>query len=120
MKRFQRENNGAIRDLIILTSEVQNAFSGLENGLGTAPTIETVSVNWKTAEIIDVEAQMRALFEMREKAPGLWPDDWYRQQIGGLLAMTQKQIKEEGENAQNAQSLFIDSLIGAGGGAPVV
>ncbi len=120
VKRFQRENNGAIRDLIILTSEVQNAFSGLENGLGTAPTIETVSVNWKTAEIIDVEAQMRALFEMREKAPGLWPDDWYRQQIGGLLAMTQKQIKEEGENAQNAQSLFIDSLIGAGGGAPVV
>ena len=115
VKRFQRENNGAIRQLIMLTAEMSNEFTGHEK----APIIDTISINWKSPEIIDVGAQIAVLVAMKEKAPSLFADEWYREQIGGLLAMTQKQIREEGEKAQNAQSLFFGALTGADGNIPV-
>ncbi len=113
VKRFQRENNGVIRQLVMLTAAMSNQFHD------KAPTIDTISINWKSPEIIDVGAQIAVLVDMKEKAPGLFADEWYREQIGGLLAMTQKQIKEEGENAQNAQSLLFGALIGTDGNIPV-
>jgi len=120
VKRFQRENNSAIRSLINLTSEMQSQFSIQGLDIPEAPEIDTVAVTWKTPEIIDVTGQIQSLTEMREKAPGLWPDDWYREQIGRLLDMTQKQIKEQGEAAVQNQSNFLDRLVGADGTVPVV
>ena len=71
-------------------------------------------------ERVDVGEQIRVLFEMREKAPGLWDDTWYRTQIGGLLEMTQKDISEEGDKADNSKSRVIAAFTGGDGAIPPV
>ena len=128
VKRFQRENNASIRNLILLSAAVQNEFTRPTNimskvaevfkrffmpSTSKAPDIDSVAVSWESPEIIDVGAQITVLVEMREKAPGLWDDDFYRTKIGGLLAMTSNEIKEKGDEAKNAQSFDLLSLIRA-------
>lgn len=117
--RFQRENTDSVRALLQLTSEIQNTFT---TEAGNAPKLDGVSVgvNWKSPEIVDVSAQIEVLSKLRTESAGLWADEWYRKRIGGLLGMTQKQIKEEGEKAQNQQSLNFLNVTGGGGGPPTV
>jgi Phage portal protein, SPP1 Gp6-like len=93
VKRFQKQNNDSIRELVELTAEIQNKFN--IEGRGNAPTLDTVSLTWETPEILDVTGQIAALVSMRLQAPGLWPDDWYRGKIGGLLGMSQNDIQKE-------------------------
>lgn len=93
--RFQQQNTDAVRELIELTAEMQNAFR--IEGLGNAPQIDQVAVTWKSPEILDVTSQITALTQMRTSAPGLWSDDWYRAKIGGLLGMSQNDITKQAE-----------------------
>ena len=115
--RFQNENNGAIKRLFTMSAELQNIY---QNGLPSAPMLDDVNIVWQSPEILDVNARLNVLIAMREKTAGLWPDSWYREQIGGLLGMKPGQITAEGELAQAQQSGFIESLVGAGGGVPVI
>jgi len=91
--RFQQQNTDAIRELIRMTADVQNAFR--IGDMGNAPEFEAVSVTWKSPEILDVTAQVAALTAMRTAAAGLWSDDFYRAKIGGLLGMSQSEIAQE-------------------------
>jgi hypothetical protein len=93
VNRFQRENSGAIRLLIELTAEIQNAFN---TGMGVAPSLEGISVNWASAEILDVTASITSILDIATRKPNLFSDDFLRQRIGGLLGMTQSQIVAEG------------------------
>lgn len=113
--RFQRDNSRSVRRLLEITAQIQQ---DVENSIpGDAPILGGISVNWKNPEIVDVSEQIKVLADMRSKAPGLWPDEWYRERIGGLLGMTQTQITEEGAKAQNSQADMFASLVGANGGA---
>jgi hypothetical protein len=95
VNRFQRENTGAIRLLIELTAEIQNTFN---TGVGSAPDLEGISVNWASAEIIDVGTAITSILDIAERKPNLFSDDFLRQRIGGLLGLTQSQIVAEGDN----------------------
>jgi hypothetical protein len=90
--RFQHQNTDAIRELVTLTAEIQNAFN---TGLGSAPAVGTIALTWKSPEILDVTSQIAALATMRSQAAGLWSDDFYRGKIGGLLGMSQSDIDKE-------------------------
>lgn len=117
IQRFQKENNAAIRALIELTAAIQNQF---DTGEGTAPKLGALNVNWASAEILDTSKEIEAILNIREKAPGLFDDDFIRQQIGALLKLTQSQIQQEGENARNASSRQFDFLTGAAGNRAIV
>ena len=117
IKRYQRENTAAIKALIFLTAEIQNTFT-TEDG-GNAPSFKTVAVEWQSPEILDVGAQITVLVTMRKDAPNLWPDSWYRKQIGGLLAMAQGEIDAQGEIIENESSLNLQFLTGGAGNVPV-
>jgi hypothetical protein len=96
--RFQRQNTDAIKRLIMLTAEIQNAFR--IEGMGSAPQIDNIAVTWQNPEILDVSTQINALTQMRTSAPGLWSDDWYRAKIGGLLGMSQADIGKQAEEVK--------------------
>jgi hypothetical protein len=96
--RFQRQNTDAVKRLISLTAEIQNAFR--IEGLGSAPEITDVAVTWQNPEILDVTSQIAALTNMRTSAPGLWSDDWYRAKIGGLLGMSQTDVAKQAEEVK--------------------
>jgi hypothetical protein len=95
--RFQRENNSAIRLLIELTAKIQNAF---DTSFGDAPKLEgKIHITWVSPEILDVATTVASMLDIRERAPGLFTDDFIRQRIGGLLGLTQSQIVKEGAGA---------------------
>ena len=135
--RFQNENTGALINLLKLTAEMQRQFQVNQDFLGKfadavmkilglsapkAPPSElgAISVNWKSPEIINVNDQITALSTLRRDNPGLWPDDLYRERIGGLLGMTSVQIKDEGDKAVMESRNSFDMLIGGGGETPPV
>jgi len=123
VRRFQRDNTDAIRQLITLTASMQNTFTptAMTASLPPAPSsFKSISPSWQSPELMDATAQILALTTMRKDAPGLWPDDFYRARIGALLSMRQSDIEAEGLKAQQEQSNTMDSLIGAGGNIPVV
>ena len=95
VQRFQRENTGAIKQLLELTAAIQNGFN---TGSGSAPALTEISVNWASAEILDVNAAIQSILSIAEKKPNLFSDDFLRQRIGALLGMTQSQITAEGLN----------------------
>jgi hypothetical protein len=95
VQRFQRENGGAVKQLLELTAAVQNAFS---TEFGSAPELTEISVKWVSAEIMDVTAAITSILDIAERKPNLFSDDFLRQRIGALLGMTQAQITEEGAN----------------------
>jgi len=98
VSRFQNENIGAVQDLIKLTAQMQNTYN--YNNLGVAPIVDNVDVNWKPAEIINAQEVISSILDIRERAPGLFDDDFIRQQIGAVLGLSQAQIDEEGDKAQ--------------------
>lgn len=118
-ERFQHQNEDAIRDLIKLSADIQTVFQTEYEGT-PAPVLNVISVVWKSPEITDVTAQISALVVMRKDAPNLWPDDWYRGKIGGLLGMSQSDVKTEGELAATQQANMLASLTGGDGSVPVV
>jgi len=93
--RFQKENTAAIRQLVELTAQIQNAFA---TDAGSAPELEGIEVNWASAEILDTSAAITSILDIAERKPNLFSDDFLRQRIGGLLGMQQGQITAEGEN----------------------
>lgn len=110
IERFQRQNVDAVKELITLTAEMQNTFEG-EN----APVFTDVNIIWKSPELLDVNARIATLVQLREKTPGLFPDDWYIKRIGVLLGMGQKDIEEVVEKAQAQRGFDFDRLaIGVG------
>jgi len=113
VERFQNQNTDAIRDLIKLSAEIQTTFQTDYDGV-SAPKIETVSVAWKSPEILDVTSQITALSNLRRDCPGLWTDSWYQARIGGLLGMSQSEIKVEGDSAKNEKQAGIDAIVGGG------
>lgn len=98
VERFQRQNADAIKELISLTAAVQNAFEG-----SSAPEVGTVSVTWKSAELLDTNARITALITMRSSAPDLWSDEWYRSKIGSLLGMSNSEITEDAKIVEENQ-----------------
>ena len=110
--RFQRENTAAVRQLVEFTAKMQNEF---ETGMGAAPDLTGISINWANAEILDVSAAITSILDIRERAPGLFDDDFLRQRIGSLLGLSQVQIKEEGIKAKNSRSRVLDILTGTAG-----
>jgi len=116
IQRFQKENINAVRNLIELTAQIQNTFS-----TGAPTDLGQISVNWASAEILDVTAAITSILDIRERAPGLFDDDFIRQRIGELLKLTQSQITEEGDKARTTQGRTFDFLTGAAGNrAPVI
>lgn len=116
IQRFQRENGKAVKQLLELTAAMQNTF-----GDGGAPELDNISVNWASPEITDVTAMITNILDIRERAPGLFDDDFIRQRIGALFGMTQAQIQVEGDKARSGSALAFDLLTGAAGNrAPVV
>jgi len=120
IRRFQNENTAAIRQLFQLSADIQQAFSypGLE--VQPPQSLDGISINWASPEITDVSATITSILAVREKAPGLFDDDFFRQKIGGLWGMTQAQIVAEGEKATNTQAQAFDQITGAAGNRPVV
>jgi hypothetical protein len=110
IQRFQVQNVDAIRELIQITAEIQNAFN---TGLGSAPAFEKVSVTWKSPEILDVTAQIAALVAMRAQAAGLWSDEFYRGKIGGLLGMSQNEVKTEADAVKKQKAEALRSRVNA-------
>jgi len=118
IQRFQKENTAAVRLLIELTAQIQNAFA---TDAGSAPELDDISVNWASAEILDTTAAITSILDIRERAPGLFDDEFIRQQIGTLLKLTQTQIQAEGEKAKASSGRMFDLLTGtAGNRAPVI
>jgi len=83
IKRFQSENITTVRRLIELSAWLQNIFN--VPGLGSAPELDSIDVNWSEPEIIDTKSAIESILAIREKAPGLFDDDFIRQRIGAIL-----------------------------------
>jgi hypothetical protein len=117
IKRYQNENTAAIRQLIQLANDIQREY---DTGFGQPPKLEGVSINWVNPEITDVPTAIASIISVREKCPGLFDDEFYRQKLGALWGMTQSQITAEGDKAQNTQAQEFGNITGAAGGVPVV
>lgn len=115
VKRFQKENTKAVRLLIELIADTQRAY---QTGYGDPPKLGNISINWSNPEILDTNQAITTLVTMREKAPGLFDDDFYRGRIGALLDMTQAQVEGEGEKAQKQAELNMSAFTGEGGEVP--
>ena len=118
VERFQHQNTDAIKELIELTAMMQNGFDSTEGGI--APDFDMVHVIWKSPEILDVNSRIATLTALREKAPGLFTDEWYIKRVGTLLGMGQSDIEDEIKNAASQAGNFFEALTGTGGGVPVV
>ena len=117
IQRFQNENIGAVQRLLQLTSQIQNVF---DNSYGQAPDLPDLDINWKPAEIVNLEVAVTTLLDIRERAPGLFDDDFIRQRIGSLMGLSQAQIQDEGDKAQASSMQMLDLVTGAAGGIPAV
>lgn len=115
VERFQRDNTDAIRQLIETTAAMERVFAP---GLNT-PDVSEISVQWKPAELLDTDAKIAALSEVRKNNPGLFTDDFYRERIGAMLGLSIDEIQEQNELAANLGAMNFERLVGAGGGIPV-
>jgi hypothetical protein len=120
VERFQRDNADSVRELIQLTAEIQSSFVNTKVGFPSAPKITAVSLMWKPAELLDTHSRIEILIKMRKEAPGLWDDSLYQNEIGSLLGMSQERIESESTKAAQSQANLLESLVGGGGGIPVV
>jgi hypothetical protein len=109
VERFQHQNTDAVKELIMLTAEIQNTFDG-----PNAPAFSAVNVIWKSPELLDVNARIATLVTLREKSPGLFADEFYIKRIGVLLGMSQDDINDEIENAKTQGSFNFGALVSGG------
>lgn len=117
VQRFQWQNTNAFMDLLNLTADIQNAY---DTGKGSAPELGAVKVTWKDAEILDVNARITALKDLRMDSPGLFSDDFYIEQIGSLLELSQADINDQKEAVAEQQGRFFDRITGGDGSIPAV
>ena len=117
VQRFQWQNTSAFGDLLELTAEIQNAYN---TGEGSAPDIGAIKVVWKDAEILDVNERIAALKDLRKDSPGLFTDDFYIEQVGSLLNLSQADINKQKEETAKQQGSFFDALTGGDGTVPAV
>ena len=117
VQRFQWQNTNAFMDLLNLTADIQNAY---DTGKGSAPELGAIKITWKDAEILDVNARITALKDLRADSPGLFDDNFYIEQIGSLLELSQSSINDQKEAASNQQGRFFDALTGGDGGVPAI
>jgi len=127
--RFQKENSQALIMLLKMTAEIQRLydvnssfvqkftakiakFLGLSAPKSPPAELGDISINWKSAEIIQSDVQIMALSQLRRDNPGLWADEWYRERIGSLLGMSSAQIEDEGTKADEGQANTMERLIG--------
>ena len=115
--RFQHQNTDSFKELIRLTSEIQNAYE-TELG-GTAPQIDMVKIIWKSPKIINIKDEVAALKEVNSGLPGKMSDEWYIRQLGAIYNMSTAEVDEEIENAKSQQGLLFETLTGGGGAIPV-
>jgi len=113
-QRFQRQNTDSLKELILLTALMERTF---DPGLGT-PEIKSVSVNWKSPELLDVDAAIKTLIQMRKDAPGLWADSFYQNKIGQLMGMSQIDIDKEIKAVIEQADEEAANATGADGGLP--
>jgi len=116
IERFQRQNTDALKELVQMTAAIQNEFEGN----GNAPAIDDVRIIWRPAEILDVNARITTLVSLREKAPGLFTDEFFIERIGSLLGMSQNDTKEQVEKSALEQGMLFEALTGGGGTIPPV
>ena len=120
--RFQRQNKDALKELIVLTANMERLFMP---GLGT-PEVKEVDITWKSPELLDANVQIAALTTMRKDAPDLWADKFYQVKIGQLLGMSKDDIqaeieaaeKEKADKLQAMKDLQPPSMFGNGGEQP--
>jgi len=117
VQRFQWQNTSAFGDLLELTAEIQNAYN---TGEGSAPELGAIKVVWKDAEILDVNERIAALKDLRKDSPGLFTDDFYIEQVGSLLNLSQADINKQKEETAKQQGSFFDALTGGDGTVPAV
>ena len=117
IQRFQRDNTDAVQELLRITIDMQEIF---DNDFEAAPKIEKIIVDWKDAEILNVEARMDALGRTKQDNPLLFSDEFYRKHYGVLLDISKEEIQHENEIAKERQGLEFDALTGAAGNAPTV
>jgi hypothetical protein len=135
--RYQNENDRAFKMLFRLTALIQRTFEvnqafeakftksvadfvQLSAPVAAPQNIDSLNIEWKSPEIIDAATQIKTLSELRSTNPNLWSDNWYRQKIGSLLGMSNQQITEEGESAEDQKlSAFETITAGRSGNIPV-
>jgi len=113
VERFQRENTDSIKEIFLMMLDIQANYN---NGKGSPPKFDVVSVQWKSAELRDQNADLAALVDMYVKTPGVFPKSFYRARIGGILGLDEAQIVQLGEDADLEDSMRFANLLTAGDG----
>lgn len=106
IKRFQRQNADLLKELIMLTANMERVFNP---GLGT-PEIEKIDITWVSPELLDNNVQIAALITMRKDTSDLWADNFYRQKIGQLMGMSKQDIEDEGKKAEEEKQAKLDAM----------
>ena len=122
IRRFQRENERGIRSLIEMTSQIHREFDIEDDFELNPPEIKNgeLSISWKNPEILDQQGAVATILAIREKAPGLFTDDFIRERLGPLLGLTMSKVKEESNKAEEEKSLSRDNSTGADGSLPAM
>jgi hypothetical protein len=108
--RFQRANTDAIKELVVLTQEIQNNFLVRDEDelISEAPAEELelrdVVVAWKPPELVDEVAAIATLLNLRKEAPGLFSDTFYRNMVGNLIHISEAELKEDGRRIESDPS----------------
>lgn len=96
-KRFIRSNTDAVKELVVLTSEIQSKIAPVEEDIPVIDVLEpkNVVVIWKSPELVDEIATIASLTNLRSQAPGLFSDTFYRTKIAELLHISQAEVEED-------------------------
>jgi hypothetical protein len=107
-KRFQRSNTDNIKELVVLTSEIQSMIAPIDEELDlpiiSPLTQKQVIVVWKSAELVDETATVATLLNLRAQAPGLFSDTFYRTKIGEMLHISTAELEQDAELIKNDPS----------------
>jgi hypothetical protein len=117
-KRFQKDNTEAVKQLVLMTNEMQRTIS--IDGFTAPVEVDTVAVMWSDPQIIDTNAKIAVLISMREKTTGLWADSFYRKVIGALLGMSKTDIQDEEDAVKLDNQFDIETFTGGLGQAPAI
>jgi len=115
--RYTQGNTDAYKQLIQMTADIQNKF---DTGLGSAPELGAISINWKDVEILNVNDRLDALGRLNEKMPNKLSNEFLLTESLSLIGYGQEKIDEEIEKANDREGLLFDRLTNADGSAPAV
>jgi hypothetical protein len=106
-KRFQRSNTDTIKELVVLTSEIQSMIAPSEEldlPIISPLTQKQVIVVWKSPELVDETATVATLLNLRKQAPGLFSDTFYRTKVGEMLHISTAELEQDAELIKNDPS----------------